>query len=407
MNVLMISPGYPAEMPFFTRGLAAEGARVFGLGDQPREALPHDVRSALVAYLRVDNLWDEPRVVRLVRDEVRAHGARIDRVECLWEPGMILAARLREALGAPGLSVAQTVPFRDKQRMKEVLDAAGIRTPWHVRASSAAEVRAAAERRGYPLIVKPIAGAGSSDTYRVDDRAALEAVLPRLGHVPQVSVEEFVDGDEFTFDTVCVDGRIAYENVSFYRPRPLEEKQHEWISPSSTCLRDLDQPELQGGRRLGRAVLRALGFRTGFTHMEWYRRHDGEVVFGEIGARPPGARLVHAMNFASDIDLFRGWAEAVCHERFSQPVVRRYNAAVVFKRARGQGRIQRYEGLERLRAELGPWLVAVELQPIGSPRQDWRSSSVSDGWLVVRHPDLQTCFRLAERVGSELQLYAG
>ena len=158
---------------------------------------------------------------------------------------------------------------------------------------------------------------------------------------------------------------------------------------------------------MGEEVISALGFRSGFTHMEWYRKADGEVVFGEIGARPAGARLVHAMNFASDIDLFRGWAEAVCHGRFGQPIDRKYNAAVVFKRARGTGRIQRYEGLEQLKAELGPGLVAVELSPIGAMRQDWRSTSVSDGWLVVRHPELQTTLRMAERVGQVLQIIAG
>ena len=39
MNVLMISPGFPAEMPLFTAGLAAVGARVIGLGEQPEQAL--------------------------------------------------------------------------------------------------------------------------------------------------------------------------------------------------------------------------------------------------------------------------------------------------------------------------------------------------------------------------------
>ena len=48
MDVLMISPGFPPEMPLFTRGVATVGARVFGIGDQPLEGMPHDVREALV-----------------------------------------------------------------------------------------------------------------------------------------------------------------------------------------------------------------------------------------------------------------------------------------------------------------------------------------------------------------------
>jgi len=48
-------------------------------------------------------------------------------VECLWEPYMMLAARLRGELGLPGLTAEQTVPFRDKELMKQLLGAAGLR----------------------------------------------------------------------------------------------------------------------------------------------------------------------------------------------------------------------------------------------------------------------------------------
>ena len=361
MNVLMISPGYPGEMPHFARALAKMGAAVFGVGDQPKQSLPGNVREALVAHLSVSDLWDEGAVVAAVRNEARK--VRIDRVECLWEPAMVLAARIREALGCPGLSVEQTIAFRDKEVMKQVLDAAGIRTPWHKRCRTAGEIRAAAGGCGFPLIVKPIAGAGSSDTHRVDDPRDLERVIRMVGHVTEVSVEEFVDGDEFTYDSVCANGRIVYENISFYRPRPILEKKYEWVSPSSVCLRNIDDPELQGGRRMGHAVLEALGFRSGFSHMEWYRKTDGEVVFGEIGARPPGGRLVDTMNYASNVDLFAGWAEAVVHGSFSQPIERRFNAAIVARRAEGRGRIQRVEGLERLMSDFGPGLVALEILP--------------------------------------------
>ncbi len=85
MNVLMMSPGYPAEMPYFVRGLAEIGARVIGLGDQPPEALPRMTRArALAAYVRIGGFRDEDGMVREVR--ALAQHARIDRVECLWEP---------------------------------------------------------------------------------------------------------------------------------------------------------------------------------------------------------------------------------------------------------------------------------------------------------------------------------
>jgi ATP-grasp domain len=405
MDVLMIAPGYPWEMQWFTRGLARVGARVVGLGDSPAAALPEPAREALSAYIQLPSLWDEAAVVEAVRRHPA--GRSLERVECLWEPGMLLAARLREELGLPGLTVEQTVPFRDKERMKQALDRAGIRTPRHARATTTSEVWAAAERLGFPLIVKPIAGAGSKDTHRVDDARELEAVLARLGHVPEVSVEEFIDGEEYTFDTISAGGRPLYFNLAWYRPGPLVGRSVEWISPQTVTLRDVDHPDLAGGRAMGLAVLAALGFDTGFTHMEWFRTPAGEAVFGEIGARPPGARSTELMNYGCDIDVFTGWGEAVCHGRFSQPVVRRYNSAVIFKRARGEGRIQRVEGLERLLGRFGDHVVSVDLLPLGARRRDWVQTLLSDGHVIVRHPHLPTCLEMADAFGTELQLYAG
>jgi hypothetical protein len=335
-----------------------------------------------------------------------ARHVSIDRVECLWEPYMILAARLRESFGVPGMTVEQTMPFRDKERMKQAIDAAGIRTPWHVSATTVAAVWEAAEQVGYPLIVKPIAGAGSADTYRVDSAQELAEVLPLLRHVPEVSVEEFVDGEEFTYDTVCADGSILFENIMWYRPRPLLMKTHEWISPASIVLRDLTVPDLQGGRQMGAEVLDALGFRTGFTHMEWYRKSDGEAVFGEIGGRPPGARAVDLMNYATDGDVFVAWAEAVVNGRLSQPLELKYNSGVVFKRAKGVGRITHVEGLEALLAEYGEHVVVVDLLPVGAPRRDWRATLISDGMIIVRHPQLQPVIDMIERFAADLNLYA-
>jgi len=305
------------------------------------------------------------------------------------------------------MTVAQTLPFRDKEVMKQRLDAAGVRTPRHFRAATAAGVRDAAERVGYPLIVKPIAGAGSADTHRCDSRDELDRALAAIRHVAEVSVEEFVEGEEFTFDTICAGGRMCFENVCWYKPRPLEQRQLEWVSPQSFALRDLELPEIQGGRRLGRQVLAALGFETGFTHMEWYRKHDGEVVFGEIGGRPPGARLVDLMNYCTDNDTYVAWAEAVCLGHVPRVFERKWNVAVTFKRARGQGRIQRIVGLDELRRELGALLVEVNLTPVGAPRRDWQQSLVGDGYLVVRHPELTPLLAIADRVARDVQLYAG
>jgi hypothetical protein len=404
MNVLIISPGYPADMPEFTRGLAESGAQVFGVGDQGTSALPELVRRSLSEYVQVGSLWDSGRVVAELRERLK--GRQLDRIECLWEPGVMLAAELRQQFGVAGMSVEHARLFRDKEAMKVALDTAGIRTPRHLAVDTVAACWDAVERIGFPVILKPIDGAGSADTYRVESRDELRAVLPLLRHVPSISVEEFIDGEEYTFDAICVEGNVEYYNIAWYRPRPLIARSNEWISPQVIALRDVARDDLADGVKMGFEVIKALQFGTGFTHMEWYRKSDGEVVFGEIGGRPPGAHQVDQMKYACDFDVFKAWGQAFSQGRILESFERRYNVATIFKRARGVGRITSIRGTDRLQARFGEHVVWNTLLPPGSPRRDWRKTLVSDGFIMLRHSDLDKTIEMADAVGTELELYA-
>jgi biotin carboxylase len=401
MRVVFLSPRYPGEMRHFTRGLAEVGATVLGVGDgQPDPAL----RRYLSDYLEVPSLFDEADVVRRVHAWVR--GRSIDRVLANWEPLVITAARLRELFGIPGMSVDTVNGFRDKQLMKERVSAAGVRVPRSARARSIEAVREALEVVGLPAIVKPISGAGSADTYRIDDARSLENILPLLRHVEEVSVEEFITGEELTYDTVCIDGTPAYESVTQYLPNALEMRSQEWVSPIMLSVRDLAQAHIQTGIQLGRQVLGALGMGDGMTHMEWFRKPDGEVVFGEIACRPGGACVVDLMNYTGDIDLFREWARVACWKSFEASVDRKYNVGIVFKRATGQGRISGIAGLTEFYDRHRQHIVDDTLLRPGTPRRDWKATLLSDGFIVVRHPSWEAARAMCIEAARTIQLYA-
>ena len=404
MRVVFLAPVYPPEMIEYTRGLAEVGAEVYGVGDTPREALPARVKPYLHDYLQVPRIMDEDDVMNRVSAWLR--GKSIDRVLANWEPLVILAARLRERWGMPGMSVDAVRGFRDKQLMKERVAAAGLRVPKSRRALTEKDVRAAAEELGYPLIVKPIAGAGSADTYKAESASELDGIIAKMRGVGEASCEEYIDGEEFTFDTVCIDGKPAYENVAAYLPKPLEMRSLEWVSPVIITVRDLQQEKLQGGITLGRNVLGALGMGTGFTHMEWFLTPKGEAVFGEIGCRPGGAHIVDQMNYTSDIDLFREWARVSCHGTFAATKPRAYNVGIVFKRAHGQGRITRIDGLEEFVRLAGDHLVEEKLLRPGTPRRNWKHTLLSDGHVLVRHPQYAEAHRLSFAAATDITMYA-
>jgi len=404
MRVVFLAPVYPPEMIEYTRGLAEVGATVYGVGDTPREALPLRVRPYLHDYLQVPRIMDEDDVLERVTAWLEK--TPVDRVLSNWEPLVILAARIRERWGLPGMSVDTVRGFRDKQLMKERVAAAGLRVPRSRRVQTEKETRAAVEEIGYPLILKPIAGAGSANTYKVENARELEQVLPKMRGVGETSCEEYVDGEEFTFDTVSIGGKPAYENVAAYLPKPLEMRSLEWVSPVIITVRHMDQPKLAPGVELGRKVLSALGMGDGFTHMEWYLTAKGEAVFGEIGCRPGGAHIVDQMNYTNDVDLFREWARVVCFQKFEDDKPRQYNCGIVFKRALGEGRITRIEGLGDWLHLCGEWVVEEKLLRPGTPRRNWKHTLLSDGHVVVRHPDWAAAHHMSFAAANGIKMYA-
>jgi biotin carboxylase len=290
--------------------------------------------------------------------------------------------------------------------MKDRLANAGVRVPRFGRADTVEGVLQAARTIGYPVVLKPVAGAGTADTWRVDDEQQARAKPATMSHVAEVSIEEFIDGSEFTYDLVAIDGKPVFESVTQYHPPPLQGRTLQWISPAQITLRDPYIPALEVGIALGRQVLEALRMGTGFAHMEWFKNHQGEAVFSEIACRSGGGKLMDAINYANDIDIYREWARAVCWHSFEAEPQRKYHVCAVFKRAQGQGRITHIEGLDRVRQRCGPGLVVTDLLPIGHPRRNWKATLLGDGYVMMRSVDYRDVFEMRDVAVNQLRMYA-
>jgi hypothetical protein len=112
------------------------------------------------------------------------------------------------------------------------------------------------------------------------------------------------------------------------------------------------------------------------------------------------------MNYTCDIDLFREWARAVCWGRVEGSTVRKYNAAIIFKRAKGRGRITRITGLREFMRRYGDHVVEQHLLPVGAHRRDWKQTLTSDGHIILRHADWDTTYQLAMEAATDITMYA-
>ena len=112
------------------------------------------------------------------------------------------------------------------------------------------------------------------------------------------------------------------------------------------------------------------------------------------------------MKYACDFDVFRAWGAAVTEGHMNTHFERNYNVATIYKRAQGVGRISRIEGIDELQKRFGEHVVWNTLLPPGTPRRNWLNTLVSDGFIMLRHPDLDVTLEMADAVGAELNLYA-
>ena len=63
--------------------------------------------------------------------------------------------------------------------------------------------------------------------------------------------------------------------------------------------------------------------------------------------------------------------------------------------------------MEEIRARLGDSLLVSDLLPIGTPRRDWHQTLLSDGYMILRHPDYRECVALMQYAINKLRIYAG
>jgi len=405
MNVIFIEPSFPYNQREFVRALRAAGANVIGIGERPARHLTDDLKTWLGDYVQVQSVVHEPSLLEAVRAVQRE--LWVDRLEATVEAHIMPAAVVREATGIPGTSTTTAYLCRDKPAMKEALRRAGVPCAQSTRATNAQEARDFADAVGYPLIIKPPAGAGASGTYQVHDVGRLERVIVECGLADghAVAVEEFIEGHEGYIDTLTIGGEVAHEFITHYYPNVLEAMRTRWISPQMVTTNRIDEPGYREVRDLTRKVIRILEIGTSATHMEWFFGPKG-LKFSEIGCRPPGVGQWDVYNAANEFDLYSEWASAITRGRTNSQPSRRYAAGMIALRPDRDGRITGYSGADDINSRYGDFIVAAHLPDQGTPTQPVEGGYMANAWLRLRHPDYDALRRILDDIGQTLKVHA-
>jgi len=382
---------------------ALPGVRVGVISQAPLEDLPEPVRSR-VSHWRIPDVLDTAQLLEAV-GQLEQRLGRADRLIAAYEQLQVPLAEVRERRGIAGMPAEAARNFRDKARMKSLLREAGLPCARHRLVTGPADAMAFAGEIGFPLVVKPPAGAGALATTKADDVNALRTAVDAATPAPDrpVLLEEYVTGDEHSFETVSIDGRAVWHSLTHYYPSPLEVLRNPWIQWCLILPREVEEPQYDDIRRAAFRALEVLGMETGLSHMEWFRRPDGTIAISEVAARPPGAQITTVVSRAHDFDFVAAWARLMVFDEFAAPA-RRYAVGAAYLRGQGSGRVKAIHGLDQVQHEIGSLVVDAKLPTAG---QTPTGSYEGEGFVILRHPDTAVVQRALRRLISLVRVELG
>ncbi|HEL9649848.1 carbamoyl phosphate synthase large subunit [Streptococcus suis] len=304
MNYLVISPFYPENFQPFTIELAKkEGVTVLGIGQEPYDQLPEELRNALTEYFRVNDLENIDEVKRAAAFLIYKHGP-IDRVESHNEHWLENDAALREQFNIFGAKPKHLKKTKFKSEMKKYFKKAGVPVVPGVVVKSERDFGRALKNVGFPMIAKPDNGVGASGTFKFENKEDFDRFVETWDGATIYFLEKFVNSNIITTYDGLLDheGNVVFETGLTYVHTPLElmlsRKDNAYFIE-----KELD-PQLV---KYGRAIIKAFGMRERFFHIEFFKDGDDYIAI-EYNNRMAGGFTVEAYNYAHSIDLFRDYA---------------------------------------------------------------------------------------------------
>ncbi|WP_066506635.1 ATP-grasp domain-containing protein [Abyssisolibacter fermentans] len=220
----------------------------------------------------------------------------------LSESDILRAAKLREMLGIEGQSYFSAESFRNKILMKQIAQQYKIKTPEFQAIDSNKTIYRFVKEHGFPVVIKPIYGSGSENTFVIKDKKELELFISDSSlDYDTLQIETFIDGEMYHVDGLVVNGTVKFSCVSKYHIGCLGFKDGK---STSSYILDENNPLAV---RLNKQVLRLLEAlptpRNTSFHAELFHTIQDEIVLCEIASRTGGGKIDDVIHEVYGVNL--------------------------------------------------------------------------------------------------------
>lgn len=383
----------------FARTARQRGYRPVVLTRDP-ERYPYLIEDDL-AVLQTDTT-DVPGLIRACRGLALADG--LAGVTSSSEYYVATAAAVARALQRPGPPPEAIQLCRNKGHQRLRLQQAGVAVPAFQLVSTVAAASSAAEQMGYPVVVKPISGSGSTgvrlcssqnEVHEHAERLLGQQANERGLSVPdQILIETFVEGDEYSVE--LFDGEVIGITRKYLgRPPYFVEVGHDFpASLSSTAANAM--------RSVSKRALAAVGLIWGPVHLELRLTASAPVII-EINPRLAGGFIPELVRLAQGIDLIDATIQRVVGQMPALQPRCQHHAAIRFLLSPHPGRFTGLSGTSRAAAMPGVVAVHAYKAPgqIVSCHGDFRDRV---GHIIIQGDSVAQTLAVAEQARAVVEV---
>lgn len=274
---------------------------------------------------------------QLVRAVCDKHA--IARIFASHEKDVLTAAFCRRDNRIQGLLPENALLFRDKNAMSKRARELNVPVPEDCLPHTIGVLEEFVARVGYPIVLKPYDGMACLGTLKVSTPQQLAAAWARVSDDRHnYRAENFIKGKQFHVDCLIQNDEIVFELLSEYA-HPLLDNFREQGVGSVTWPPSQHSAAHKRILDLNKQVLQGFGLYTGVAHTEFFVTDEGEVYFGESGARMGGAHVVPMIQAAYGIELAAEWMKVDLDSTYRPQVQLSRNAGALFLPVRARGRI--------------------------------------------------------------------
>ena len=257
---------------------------------------------------------------------------KIDAIVALDDYDVEKATYLRENLRIDGMGQTTGRYFRDKLAMRMRAKSCGIAIPAFCSLFNDHDINTFADTIQAPWVFKPRSEASTVGIIKVNDKESLWIHINEMGNNRfKYLLEQFKPGDVYHCDSLIFEGKVVFSVTSKYLATPMEVSQGGGVFRSANIKYNSDDDKAI--KKMNEQVLKGFGLKHGAAHTEFIKCKETEqIYFLETSSRVGGAHLAEMVFEASNINLWKEWAEIenclAKEKKYSLPKVKKEYAGI-------------------------------------------------------------------------------